>query len=94
MSCGGGTREHANAMAARLAEGVRACPGWRYARPSIPTRCSRPWIAGHIGSLQRDWDFYVWGPAEHVARWMTAFDTTEADVDAFVAAVRAVLTPA
>jgi len=30
----------------------------------------------------------VWDPAAHVVRWMTAFNTTEADVDAFVADVR------
>jgi threonine aldolase len=31
----------------------------------------------------------VWDEPTHVVRWMTAFDTTEADVDAFAAAVRA-----
>jgi threonine aldolase len=44
----------------------------------------------HIRALQRDWDFYVWDPGENLVRWMTAFDTTEADVDAFVGAIRAV----
>ena len=31
----------------------------------------------------------TWDEPAHVARWMTAFDTTEADVDAFAAAVHA-----
>jgi threonine aldolase len=30
----------------------------------------------------------VWDSAAHVVRWMTAFDTAEADVDAFVADIR------
>jgi threonine aldolase len=46
------------------------------------------------GQLQEDWRFHVWAerPAGRcVVRWMTAFDTTEADVDALAAAVRATL---
>jgi threonine aldolase len=30
----------------------------------------------------------VWDADEHVVRWMAAFDTSEEDVDAFVAAIR------
>ncbi|HWN15876.1 MAG TPA: threonine aldolase, partial [Candidatus Dormibacteraeota bacterium] len=41
-----------------------------------------------IKALQRDWTFYVWDESESVVRWMTAFDTTEEDVDAFVDAIR------
>jgi len=32
--------------------------------------------------------FYDWNRATGEVRWMTAFDTTEADVDAFVAVIR------
>ena len=32
--------------------------------------------------------FYDWDRAAGEVRWMCAFDTTEADVDAFVAAIR------
>jgi threonine aldolase len=42
----------------------------------------------HTERLQREWEFYVWDEPAHVVRWMTAFDTTVADVDAFAAAVR------
>ena len=38
-----------------------------------------------IEPLQRDWNFTSGTPATHVVRWMAAFDTTEDDVDAFVA---------
>jgi threonine aldolase len=35
--------------------------------------------------------FYDWDRARGEVRWMTAFDTTEADVDAFVEVIRAEL---
>lgn len=81
---------HANAMAARLAERVGGLSGVRLRYPAEANAVFAVLAAGHISALQRDWDFHVWDAAENVVRWMTAFDTTEADVDAFVAAVRAV----
>src|SRR6266581_5833023 len=80
----------ANAMAARLAEGVSGLPGVTLRHPVDANAVFASLDAGHIEALQRDWDFHVWDSAEHVVRWMTAFDTTEAEVDAFVAAVRTV----
>ena len=44
---------------------------------------------GHIAGLQRDWTFHVWDERDSVVRWMTAFDTSAADVDAFLADIRA-----
>ena len=37
--------------------------------------------------LKKKFRFYDWDRAANEVRWMTAFDTTEADVDAFVAAI-------
>ena len=42
-----------------------------------------------IAALQKEWTFYIWDEAENTVRWMTSFDTSEDDVDSFVAAVRA-----
>jgi threonine aldolase len=42
----------------------------------------------HIAALQRDWTFHLWDERRSVVRWMTAFDTTEADVDTFLADIR------
>ena len=42
----------------------------------------------HIAALQQRWTFHVWDERESVVRWMAAFDTTEADVDAFVTSIR------
>ena len=37
--------------------------------------------------LQRGFDFYVWNEHTGEVRWMFAWDTREADVDAFAAAI-------
>ena len=79
---------HANAMARRLTEGAAAVDGVEIVYPvqanAVFARLSRP----HIAALQRDWTFHVWDEQDSVVRWMTAFDTTEAHVDAFLAAIR------
>ena len=79
---------HANAMAARLAAGVGGLPGVQLRYPVDSNAVFAALDAEHIRMLQRDWDFHVWDSAENLVRWMTAFDTTEAEVDAFVAAIR------
>jgi threonine aldolase len=38
--------------------------------------------------LQRSFKFYVWNEHTREVRWMCSWDTSEADVDAFVAAIR------
>jgi threonine aldolase len=79
---------HANAMAMRLADGIRDVPGvelWQAVESNAVFACLDP---AHMARLQRLWHFYVWDAPAHVVRWMTAFDTSEADVDAFVADVR------
>jgi threonine aldolase len=37
--------------------------------------------------LRESFRFYDWNPATGEVRWMCGFDTTEEDIDAFVAAV-------
>ena len=77
---------HANAMAT-AARRRRAAPllTSRSSIPSRPTRCSPGSGLGHIATMQREWAFHIWDERESVVRWMTAFDTSEADVDAFIA---------
>ncbi|GHA00771.1 threonine aldolase family protein [Streptomyces echinoruber] len=79
---------HANEMAQRLAEGVRAVGGVEILHPvqsnavfaRLPQEVSR--------RLQRRFRFYFWDEAAGDVRWMCSFDTTEDDVDAFVAALK------
>jgi threonine aldolase len=78
----------ANAMALRLAAGIAGLPGVRLWQPVESNAVFAVLDPAHIARLQQDWHFYVWDPAAHVVRWMTAFDTTETDVDAFVADIQ------
>jgi threonine aldolase len=75
-------------MARRLAAGIAGVPGVRLWQPVESNAVFVSLDPAHIARLQQDWPFYVWDSAAHVVRWMTAFDTAEADVDAFVADIR------
>lgn len=82
---------HANAMAARLAEGVRGLDGVRITQPvqaNAVFAIVDPTVADQ---LRQTFRFYDWNPATGEVRWMCAFDTTEADVDAFVAELKRLL---
>jgi len=81
---------HANAMAQRLAAAVRAIPGAEIRQPVESNAVFAALDPRHIEQLQRDWFFHVWDSGTHTVRWMTSFDTSEADVDAFAAAIRTV----
>jgi threonine aldolase len=83
--------EQANAMARRLAAAVGGLPGVGLAYPMEGNGVFAEIDQDLAASLQRDWRFHVWSADGHgrcVVRWMTAFDTTEADVDALADAVR------
>jgi len=84
---------HANAMAARLRAGVEsgmadgsiAGVGFTQATQSNGVFATLP--AGVADRLRSSFRFYDWDAARGEVRWMCSFDTTEADVDAFVAAI-------
>ncbi|MGD0064265.1 MAG: aminotransferase class I/II-fold pyridoxal phosphate-dependent enzyme [Streptosporangiaceae bacterium] len=78
---------HANAMARRLAAGAGATPGIEIVYPVQANAVFARLDPKHIATLQQDWFFHVWDEQDSVVRWMAAFDTTEADVDAFVASI-------
>ena len=71
--------------------GVRGLPRVRLTQPVeangvfalIPSDCIAP--------LQERRLFQVWNPQTSEVRWMTAWDTTEDDVDRFAAAIREVV---
>ena len=79
---------HANAMARLLAEGAAAVDGIEVVHPVQANAVFARLRPRHIAALQEDWTFHVWDEGDNVVRWMTAFDTTEADVDAFLSAIR------
>jgi threonine aldolase len=81
------TASHANAMAARLRAGLETVPG---VEPTQVTAVNAVFVrlpAALAAHLRERWHFYDWADGGEV-RLMCAFDTTEADVDEFVAAAR------
>jgi threonine aldolase len=80
---------HANAMAQRLADGVRDVPGVSIAYPVQANAVFAQLSPRHLEALQRDWFFHTWDEHSSIVRWMLAFDTTTEDVDAFLADIRA-----
>jgi threonine aldolase len=79
---------HANAMARRLADGVRAVPGVEIRYPVQANAVFAALPHEVTERLLKRFRFYYWNEAAGLVRWMCSFDTTEEDVDGFVAALR------
>ena len=82
---------HANAMAQRLAKGVGGITGVQIDRPVQANAVFARLPKAAIPLLQEHTFFYVWDEAAGEVRWVCSWDTTEADIDAFVQRVRTVL---
>ena len=80
--------EHANAMARRLADGLRGVPGIEITRPVQANAVFALLPPRAVAPLQDRFSFYTWDERTGEVRWMCSWDTTEADVDELVAAVR------
>ena len=84
---------HANAMAARLRSALEtgiadgSISGLAFTRPTQANAVFAILPAGVADRLRERFRFYDWDPATGEVRWMTAFDTTEGDIDSFVAAI-------
>ncbi|MFE5073668.1 threonine aldolase family protein [Streptomyces halstedii] len=79
---------HANAMARRLAEGVRAVDGVEILHPVQANAVFARLPHAVSERLQKRFRFYFWDEPAGDVRWMCAFDTREEDVDAFVQALK------
>jgi threonine aldolase len=90
---------HANAMAARLRSSLEAelaagsITGLGFSHDTQANAVFATLPAGIADRLRERFRFYDWDASIGEVRWMTSFDTTEADVDGFVAAVAAELAP-
>ena len=80
--------EHANAMARRLADGVRDLPGMEITQLVQANAVFAMLPPAVVAPLQEQFGFYTWDERTGEIRWMCSWDTTEADVDELVAAVR------
>ncbi|EZP28317.1 low specificity L-threonine aldolase [Microbacterium oleivorans] len=84
---------HANAMAARLRAAVEAgladgsISGVRFSQPTQANGVFATLPDGVADELRESFRFYDWDASKNEVRWMCSFDTSESDVDAFVAAL-------
>jgi threonine aldolase len=80
--------DHSNGMAQRLYDATVDIPGVVYDAAPVVNSVFPRLPAAVIKPLQ-DWCFFWdWSVPVNQVRWMTAWDTTEADVDTFAAGVR------
>lgn len=81
---------HANAMAARLRGALEelALPGLSFSQPTQANAVFAVLPNAAADRIRERFRFYDWDRAAGQVRWMTSFDTTEADVDGFVEAIR------
>jgi threonine aldolase len=80
---------HANAMAARLRAAVEDIDGVTLTQATESNAVFAALPPGSADRLREKFRFYDWNAATGEVRWMCSFDTTEEDVDAFAAAIRA-----
>lgn len=80
---------HANAMARRLADGVATIDGVTVSHPVQANAVFARLPGDAARRLMKRYPFYFWDEAAGEVRWMCSFDTTEEDVDGFLAALRA-----
>jgi len=86
---------HANAMARRLRDALDAgiasgdLPGLGFTQETQSNGVFATLPAGVADRLRdRGFKFYDWDASRNEVRWMCSFDTSEADIDDFVAGIR------
>lgn len=85
---------HANAMARRLRDALDAgiaagdLPGLGFTQQTQSNGVFATLPPGVADRLRERFRFYDWDAAKGEVRWMCSFDTSEDDIDAFVAGIR------
>ena len=80
---------HANAMATELHAATAGLPGVEPARPpAVEQHVPRPRLPARSSRCRTGRFFWDWDRRRHQVRWMTAWDTTIDDVEAFASGVR------
>jgi threonine aldolase len=83
---------HANAMASLLAQQVSAIPGITITRPVQANAVFATLPPSLADAVRPDFPFYTWDETTGEVRWMCSWDTTEADISAFTAALASAAT--
>lgn len=79
---------HSNAMASRLAAGIRDLESVRALYPVQANAVFAEIPSSALDALRAEQHFYVWDPSGPVVRWMASFDTSAEVVDSFIDAIR------
>ena len=82
---------HANRMATMLARGLESLPGCRLTQLVQANEVFASIPREHIAALQNECFFTIWEEDISEARFVTSFDTTEDDINDFLAAAKRVL---
>ncbi|WP_106816618.1 threonine aldolase family protein [Microbacterium timonense] len=91
---------HSNAMAQRLRRGIEAgladgsIRGVSFTQPTQANGVFATLPDGVADRLRASFRFYDWDAAKNEVRWMCSFDTSENDIDAFIAAIARETSPA
>src|SRR6185436_10599358 len=75
--------QHANAMAQLLAKRLREMKNIQIVEEVQANAIFAKIPPQSIPLIREQYAFHVWNERESIARWMTAFDTTEEDVHRF-----------
>ncbi|MFN2532680.1 MAG: low specificity L-threonine aldolase [Pyrinomonadaceae bacterium] len=83
--------KHANRMAQLLASELSKLPQIELTQPVEANGVFAVVPRKYITPLQKKYFFYVWNEETSEVRLMTSFDTTEEDIDAFIAHLKSVM---
>ncbi|HCX99260.1 MAG TPA: threonine aldolase [Bacteroidales bacterium] len=86
------TASHANSMAKLLASKLELIPRVKITQPVQVNGVFAIIPKNIIERLQAEYFFYTWDEDQSEVRWMTSWDTTEDDINNFVAKVKELLT--
>jgi len=76
--------QHANAMAKLLEKKLKTLPKIRLTQEVQANAVFAILDSPLISLLQQKYPFYEWNPSTHEVRWMTSWDTTQEDIEAFI----------
>jgi threonine aldolase len=83
--------EHANRMAQKLYDAIKDIPEVKITQKVEANGIFAIIPKSIIPELQKEFFFYVWNKDRGEVRWMTSFDTTEADIENFVIVLKKLL---
>ena len=85
------TASHSNKMARMLEAEIKNIPEIKITQPVDANGIFAVVPKNIIKPLQERFFFYIWDDMKHEVRWMTSFDTTEQEIQEFVALIKELL---